>query len=59
MRVGYVAQEPHLDLGSTVRESLNASMAPIQSLIDEYNAVFRPESGAHRGSRCSQSNAAR
>ncbi|NQT88056.1 energy-dependent translational throttle protein EttA [bacterium] len=39
MRVGYVAQEPHLDLDSTVRESLQASMAPIQNLIDEYNAV--------------------
>ncbi len=39
MRVGYVAQEPHLDLDSTVRESLHASMAPVQNLIDEYNAV--------------------
>ena len=39
MSVGYVAQEPELDLDSTVRESLQASMAPIQNLLDEYNAV--------------------
>ncbi|MDP6045182.1 MAG: energy-dependent translational throttle protein EttA [Phycisphaerae bacterium] len=39
MSVGYVQQEPDLDLDSTVRESLQASMAPIQNLIDEYNAV--------------------
>jgi ATP-binding cassette ChvD family protein len=39
MSVGYVQQEPDLDLNSTVRESLQASMAPIQNLIDEYNAV--------------------
>ena len=39
MRVGYVAQEPVLDLDSTVRQSLQESMAPIQSIVDEYNAV--------------------
>jgi energy-dependent translational throttle protein EttA len=39
MSVGYVQQEPDLDLDSTVRQSLQASMAPIQKLIDEYNAV--------------------
>jgi sulfate-transporting ATPase len=39
MRVVYVEQEPQLDLDSTVRESLQASMAPIQNLIDEYNAI--------------------
>ncbi len=39
MSVGYVQQEPDLDLDSTVRESLQASMAPIQNLIDEFNAV--------------------
>jgi sulfate-transporting ATPase len=39
MRVGYVAQEPELDLDATVRENLLASMGPIQALVDEYNAV--------------------
>ena len=39
MTVGYVAQEPHLDLDKTVRENLQTSMAPIQTLVDEYNAV--------------------
>jgi sulfate-transporting ATPase len=39
MRVGYVAQEPQLDLDATVRENLLASMGPIQALVDEFNAV--------------------
>jgi len=39
MTVGYVAQEPALDLDKTVRENLLASMAPTQALVDEYNAV--------------------
>ena len=39
MRVGYVAQEPQLELEKTVRENLQASMGPVQKLIDEYNAV--------------------
>jgi energy-dependent translational throttle protein EttA len=39
MSIGYVAQEPVLDLEATVRENLLTSMGPIQSLVDEYNAV--------------------
>ncbi len=39
MRVGYVAQEPQLDLEKTVRENLQAAIAPVQALIDRYNAV--------------------
>ncbi len=39
MRVGYVAQEPELDLDRTVRENLTDAMAPIQALVDEFNAV--------------------
>jgi ATP-binding cassette ChvD family protein len=39
MRVGYVAQEPILDLEKTVREHLREAMSPIQSLLDRYNAI--------------------
>ena len=39
MRVGYVAQEPQLELDKTVRENLQAAIAPIQELVDRYNAV--------------------
>ncbi len=39
MRVGYVAQEPHLELDKTVRENLQDSMAGVQKLLDDYNAV--------------------
>jgi ATP-binding cassette ChvD family protein len=39
MRVGYVEQEPKLDLDKTVRENLRSAMAPVQSLIDRYNDV--------------------
>jgi len=39
MRVGYVAQEPHLDLARTVRENLQQAVAPVQALVDRYNAI--------------------
>ena len=39
MRVGYVAQEPRLDLDKTVRENLQAAIAPVQALLESYNAV--------------------
>ena len=39
MRIGYVAQEPHLELDKTVRENLLLAMAPVQNLVDEFNAV--------------------
>ena len=39
MRVVYVAQEPVLDLDKTVREHLLQAMAPIQNLLDRYNAI--------------------
>ncbi len=39
MRVGYVAQEPILDLDITVKATLLQALAPIQNLIDRYNAV--------------------
>ncbi len=39
MRVGYVPQEPQLDPDKTVRECLRESMAPVQALLDRYNAV--------------------
>ena len=39
MRVGYVAQEPILDLDKTVREHLREAMSPIQTLLDRYNAI--------------------
>ena len=39
MRVGYVSQEPVLELDKTVRENLRLSMAPVQQLIDRFNAV--------------------
>ncbi len=39
MRVGYVPQEPQFDPDKTVRECLRESMAPVQALLDRYNAV--------------------
>ncbi|MBN1418694.1 MAG: ATP-binding cassette domain-containing protein, partial [Planctomycetes bacterium] len=39
MRVGYVAQEPVLDLDATVRENLRRAVAPIQGLIDRFNEI--------------------
>ncbi|MCG3181523.1 MAG: Energy-dependent translational throttle protein EttA [Phycisphaerae bacterium] len=39
MRVGYVAQEPALDLEATVRQNLLAAVAPIQGLIDRFNKI--------------------
>ena len=36
---GLVAQEPRLDPDKTVRETIAESVADIQALIDEYNAV--------------------
>jgi len=39
MRVGHVAQEPQLDLDKTVRENLQSAIAPVQALLDRYNAV--------------------
>ena len=39
MRVGYVAQEPILDLDKTVREHLREAMSPVQNLLDRYNAI--------------------
>lgn len=39
MRVGYVRQEPVLALDKTVRENLQTAMAPIQTLLDDYNTV--------------------
>jgi ATP-binding cassette ChvD family protein len=39
MRVGYVAQEPQLDLDRTVRENLLTAMKPIQDLIDRFNEI--------------------
>jgi len=39
MRVGYVAQEPVLDLDKIVRQTLTQAMAPIQKLLDRYNAI--------------------
>ena len=39
IRVGMVPQEPQLDPAKTVRENLQEVVAPIQKLIDRYNAV--------------------
>ena len=39
MRVGYVAQEPQLDLDRTVRENLLTAMKPIRDLVDRFNAI--------------------
>ena len=39
IRVGLVPQEPQLDPAKTVRENLLESVAPIQNLLDRYNAV--------------------
>ncbi len=39
MRVGYVAQEPHLHLDKTVRENLNLAMKPVHDLVERFNTV--------------------
>ncbi len=39
MRVGYVAQEPRLDLDQTVRENLRTAMKPVEELLDRFNEV--------------------
>jgi ATP-binding cassette ChvD family protein len=39
MRVGYVAQEPRLNLEQTVRENLRTAMKPVEELLDRFNAV--------------------
>jgi len=39
MTVGYVAQEPVLDLDKTVRENLQTAVAAVQGLIDRYNEI--------------------
>ena len=39
MRVRLVEQEPRLDETKTVRENLLTAVAPIQAMIDEYNAI--------------------
>ncbi len=39
MRVRYVAQEPELDLGKTVRENLRTAVQPIQDLLDRFHAI--------------------
>ena len=39
MRVRYVAQEPQLDLGRTVRENVRTAMKPVQDLVDRFHAV--------------------
>ncbi len=39
VRVSLVAQEPQLDLNSTVRENIEAAFAPVVALIDKYNQL--------------------
>ena len=39
IRVGLVPQEPRLDPNKTVRENLLEAVAPVQRLLDRYNAV--------------------
>ncbi len=39
VRIGYVAQEPPLDRGMTVRENIQVGSAHIQKLIDDFNRV--------------------
>ncbi|MFB3891414.1 MAG: energy-dependent translational throttle protein EttA [Phycisphaerae bacterium] len=39
MRVVLVAQEPLLDLDSTVRENLRTAMKGVQDLVDRFNAI--------------------
>jgi len=38
-RVGYVAQDPILELDKTVFENVETAFAPIKKLIDEYNQI--------------------
>ena len=49
MRVGYIAQEPQLDLEKTVRENVRTAVKPIQDLVDRFNAISQrmaePEEG--------------
>ncbi len=49
MRVGYIAQEPQLDLEKTVRENVRTAVKPVQDLVDRFNAISQrmaePEEG--------------
>ena len=39
MRVGYMAQEPKLDLERTVRENLVTAVEPVQDLVNRFNTI--------------------
>lgn len=39
VRVGYIAQEPDVDLTKTVRENIEVGLTHLQKLIDDFNAV--------------------
>ena len=39
MRVGYVAQEPVLELDKTVRDNLRQAVAGVQQLVDRFNQI--------------------
>jgi len=38
-RIGFIAQEPHLDMNKTVRENVEDAFSDIKRLLDEFNEV--------------------
>ena len=39
MKVGYIAQEPQLDMTMTVRDHLRVATKPLQDMVDRFNAI--------------------
>jgi ATP-binding cassette ChvD family protein len=39
MKVGYIAQEPQLDMTKTVRDHLRMATKPLQDMVDRFNAI--------------------
>lgn len=42
IKIGYLEQEPKLDMGPTVDENLRPALAHMQSLLDEFEQVLLP-----------------
>ena len=38
-RIGFIAQEPHLDMNKTVRENVEDAFSDIKKLLNEFNGV--------------------
>lgn len=43
VKVGYLAQEPHLDAGKTVKENILEGVKDKQAILERYEEVIMPE----------------